>query len=87
MFVQKNGENDKKKYSIAQKTPCYLCENEACTYYVCGECYKRYLVSSASSGVLSRRSNHNKLPFLEINQNSHTCNVENTQIHQLEAVK
>ena len=41
MFVQKNGENDKKKYSITQKTPCYLCENQACTYCICGECYKR----------------------------------------------
>ena len=51
MFVQKNGENNKKKYSITQKTPCYLYENQACTYYICGECYKRDLVSRTSSGV------------------------------------
>ena len=86
MFVQKNGKNDKKKFLITPITPCDLCENQACTYYICGECYKRELVSSTSSGVSSCRSNNNKLEFLFLKLIKIVTRVmlRIPQIHQLE---
>ena len=59
-FVEKNEDEEDSKYVISQRTPCYLCENQLCTYYICGNCYKKELISSDSSGLSSRRNTHKK---------------------------
>lgn len=59
MFVEKNEEN-KDVYVVSQRSPCYTCCDIYCTYFLCGECYRRELVSSSNSGRSSRRNNCTK---------------------------
>ena len=60
MFVEKNEEKKKDLYVVSQRSPCYTCCDMNCTYFLCGECYRRELVSSSNSGRSSRRNNCTK---------------------------
>ena len=59
MFVDKHCvEKKDKEYVIGCRTPCYICYNEYCTYYICGQCHKQDLVNGSTNG---RSSIRNKL--------------------------
>ena len=44
-FVGTKESSLKDQYKVSQNNPCYVCgKNTACTYYVCGKCYKAEIV-------------------------------------------
>ena len=51
-------QEENKEYVISYRTPCYICYNKNCMYYICGECYKQELVNGSTNG---RSSIWNKL--------------------------
>ena len=60
MFVGKKEESKKDLYVISKCSPCYLCRNTNCTFYICGGCYMSELVNGSNNGCSSRRNNWTK---------------------------